>query len=153
LVNLRRARFDVIEQAKLGADDYSWIRPFGNSSMCGMGRNSDSSHTACDVSKVPKAEIAVAAYLDQIAGAARRDGGASLWKSRFAEALDIQLKLRSAGARHPYRNAKIRVEFERTGHRLLYLCFASQMSQGGRKAPISDGIKRVLADGLLGSRD
>src|SRR5258708_32982018 len=84
--------------------------------------------------------------LDQIAGAAGRDG-ASLWKSRFAEALDIQLKPRSAAARHPYRNAKIRVEFEQTGHGLLYLCFASQMSQGRRKAAISEGIKRVLADG------
>ena len=62
--------------------------------------------------------------LDQIAGAARRDA-ASLWKSCFAEAVDIQLKPRSIAARYPFRNAKIGIEFEQTGHRLPRLCFAS----------------------------
>jgi len=41
------------------------------------------------IGKVPTAEVAVAAY--SIAGAARR-GGASLWKSCFAEAVDIDLR-------------------------------------------------------------
>jgi hypothetical protein len=38
---------------------------------------------------VPTVEVAVAAY--SIAGAARR-GGASLWKSCFAEAVDLDLR-------------------------------------------------------------
>jgi hypothetical protein len=59
---------------------------------------------------VPTAEVAVAAY--SIAGATRKDG-ASLWKSCFAEAVDIDLRQPSAG--RPFRNAKTGFEFEQTG--------------------------------------
>ena len=52
--------------------------------------------------------------LDQIAGAARRDG-ASLWKSCFAEAVDKHLSVPSTATGYPFRNAKIGFEFEQTG--------------------------------------
>ena len=42
------------------------------------------------VSKVPTAEVAVAAY--SIKSLAPRRDGASLWKSCFAEAVDIDLR-------------------------------------------------------------
>jgi len=38
--------------------------------------------------------------------------GASLWKSCFAEAVDIHLKPQQIAARYPLRNAKFGVEFE-----------------------------------------
>ena len=73
---------------------------------------------------MPRALVATGrGLLDQITGAARRDG-ALLWKSCFAEAVDIQLKPRYIAARYPFRNAKIRIEFKQTGHCLACLCFA-----------------------------
>jgi hypothetical protein len=62
--------------------------------------------------------------LDQIAGAATRDG-ASLWKSCFAEAIDIHLSLPSAATCPPFRNVKIGFKLEHAGRCFPSFCFTT----------------------------
>jgi hypothetical protein len=61
--------------------------------------------------------------LDQIAGAARPDG-ASLWKSCFAEAVDIHLSLPLTGMGYPFRYSEMGLNLKDLGHRLPSFCIS-----------------------------
>jgi hypothetical protein len=61
--------------------------------------------------------------LDQIAGAARPDG-ASLWKSCFAEAVDILLSLPLTGMGYPFRYSEMGLNLKDLGHRLPSFCIS-----------------------------
>ncbi len=61
--------------------------------------------------------------LDQIAGAARPDG-ASLWKSCFAEAVDIHLSLPLTGMGYPFRYSEMGLNLKDLGHRLPGFCIS-----------------------------
>jgi hypothetical protein len=61
--------------------------------------------------------------LDQIAGAARPDG-ASLWKSCFAEAVDIHLSLPLTGMGYPFRYSEMGLNLKELGHRLPSFCIS-----------------------------
>jgi hypothetical protein len=86
--------------------------------------------------KGPTAEVAVAAYQSN----RLRQDGASFRYPCFAETIDIHhLSPRQSVAGHPFRNAKIGLEFEQSGNCLIRFCFASQLSQGRREAAIGCG--------------
>jgi hypothetical protein len=61
--------------------------------------------------------------LDQIAGVARPDG-ASLWKSCFAEAVDIHLSLPLTGMGYPFRYSEMGLNLKELGHRLPSFCIS-----------------------------
>jgi hypothetical protein len=61
--------------------------------------------------------------LDQIAGVARPDGR-SLWKSCFAEAVDIHLSLPLTGMGYPFRYSEMGLDLKDLGHRLPGFCIS-----------------------------
>ena len=61
--------------------------------------------------------------LDQIAGAARPDG-ASLWKSCFAEAVDIHLSPPLTGMGYPFRYSEMGLNLKDLGNRLPSFCIS-----------------------------
>ena len=59
--------------------------------------------------------------LDKIAGAARPE---SLWKSCFAEAVDIHLSLPLTGMGYPFRYSEMGLNLNELGHRLPSFCIS-----------------------------
>ena len=61
--------------------------------------------------------------LDQIAGAAKRDG-VSLWKSCFAETINIHLSLPLTATGYPFRYSEMGLNLKELGHRLPSFCIS-----------------------------
>jgi hypothetical protein len=79
-----------------------------------------------DIAPCPKGAICGSrgrGLLDQIAGAARPDG-ASLWKSCFAEAVDIHLSPPLTGMGYPFRYSEMGLNLKDLGNRLPSFCIS-----------------------------